>query len=289
MDQPSGADLIAHAQQQDGLARNRSPLTFFVLVCALTIPFVLAGAATGLELLPGLPVAALAFICPGTAAVILVYRENRTAGVTALLKRSVDAPRIRAKVWYAPLLLLQPGVIVVSYAALRVLGVPLPPPQFPVLTATVLFLVFFISALGEELGWSGYVIDPLQERWGALPASLLLGVVWAAWHVVPLVQAHRSPTWIAWWGLYTVAARVLIVWFYNNTGKSVVAAALFHTTLNVTWLLFPIVGSYFDPRVTGLIDTGVAALVTALWGPRTLAHFRTAWCRPPPTDGMLPV
>jgi len=43
--------------------------------------------------------------CPVTAAVILVYRENKIAGVTALLKRSFDYNRIRAKVWYAPIVL----------------------------------------------------------------------------------------------------------------------------------------------------------------------------------------
>jgi membrane protease YdiL (CAAX protease family) len=50
--------------------------------------------------------------------------------------------------------------------------------------------------LGEELGWSGYAIDLLQARWGALGAGILLGSVWAVWHFVPLAQVHRSPGWI---------------------------------------------------------------------------------------------
>jgi membrane protease YdiL (CAAX protease family) len=126
-------------------------------------------------------------------------------------------------------------------------------------------LAIFILALGEELGWSGYAIDPMQDRWGALPASILLGLVWALWHIVPLVQVHRSPAWIAWWCLGTVAARVLMVWLYNNTGKSVFAMAVFHTTINVTWQLFPIRGSYFDPRVNGVIMAIAAAVVVGVW------------------------
>ena len=202
-----------------------------------------------------------------------MYGENKTAGVIALLKRSFDYDRIRSKVWYAPVLLLMPGVMILSYGLMRLMGVPLPTPRFPVLAALAMFLAFFIAALGEELGWSGYVTDPMQDRLGALRASIVLGLVWAAWHVVPLTQAHRSAAWIAWWSVGTVAARVLIVWLYNNTGKSVFAAALFHTTVNVTWQLFPIHGSFYNPRVTGLTMTCVATIVAIIWGPRTLARY----------------
>ena len=124
-----------------------------------------------------------------------------------------------------------------------------------------MFLAFFVAALGEELGWSGYVIDPMQDRWNALQASILLGLVWAAWHWVPLVQAHRSAAWIAWWSLNTVALRVLIVWLYNNTGKSVFAAALFHAFANVSGVTF---SNYYDPRITGLIVAFAAAIVTVV-------------------------
>jgi membrane protease YdiL (CAAX protease family) len=41
-----------------------------------------------------------------------------------------------------------------------------------------------IAALGEELGWSGYAIDPMQARWGALKASILLGIFWAVYHYI---------------------------------------------------------------------------------------------------------
>jgi membrane protease YdiL (CAAX protease family) len=224
---------------------------------------------TGRHLLPGLPVAALMFVCPVIAALILVYGQNKTAGVMALLKRSFDYNRIGSKVWYAPILLLMPGVMVLSYGLMRLTGLRIPTPQFPVLATIAMFLVFFVAALGEELGWSGYLIDPMQDRWGALQASVMLGVVWAVWHIVPLVQAHRSPDWIAWWCLGTVAIRVVMVWLYNNTGKSVFGVALFHDMINVSWQLFPIHGSYYDPRVTGLIMTLVAVIVAFVWRPRT--------------------
>ncbi|MGA7871454.1 MAG: CPBP family intramembrane glutamic endopeptidase [Candidatus Binatus sp.] len=255
---------------------NRSPLKFFLLVFGLSIPFWLAGAATGLQLSQGLPLAALMFVCPMTAALIFVYKENKTAGVTELLERSFDYKRIRAKVWYAPIILLMPGIYALSYGLMRLMGAPLPAPQFKVLGTIVMLASFFISALGEELGWSGYITDPMQDRWGALGAGILLGLVWAAWHFVPLIEANRSLVWIAWHSLFTVAFRVLIVWLYNNTGKSVFAAALFHATSNLSWQLFPIYGSYYDPRVSSLIVTFAAVIVTVLWGLRTLARNSNA-------------
>jgi membrane protease YdiL (CAAX protease family) len=256
------------------IAEKRSPLKFFLLVFALSIPFWLIGAVIPLQVLPGLPVSSLMAFCPLIAASILVYREDKTAGVTELLKRSFDYRRIRVKAWYIPTVLLMPGITVLSYGLMRLMRLPLPTPQFPVLAALAMFLAFFVAALGEEVGWVGYAIDPMQDRWNALQASLLLGLVWAAWHIIPLVQVQRSPAWLAWWCLFTVALRVLIVWIYNNTGKSVFAAALCHAMANVSWQLFPNYGSHWDPRITGLITALAAVIVTVVWGPRTLTRNR---------------
>lgn len=253
---------------------RRSPLKFFLLVFTLSIPLWLLGALTPFQLLPGLPVSSLAVFCPLIAASILVYRKDRIPGVAELLKRSFDFRRVRAKVWYIPAVLLMPGIAVLSYGLMRWLALPLPTPQFPGVEAVVLFLMVFIAALGEEIGWSGYVIDPMQDRWNALQASILMGLVWAAWHIMLLVQAGRSPAWIAWQCLNLMATRVLLVWLYNNTGRSVLAAALCHAMVNFSWQLFPNNGSHYDPRITGLITAFVALIVIIIWGPRTLTRNR---------------
>jgi len=258
------------------ISEKKSPLKFFLLVFILSIPLWIAGAVIPLQLLPGLPVSSLAVFCPLIAASILVYRKNKIPGVVELLKRSFDFKRIRAKVWYVPALFLMPGIAVLAYGLMRWLRLPLPVPQFPGVAAVVMFLLAFIAALGEELGWSGYAIDPMQGRWNALQASILLGLVGAAWHIVLLVQAGRSPAWIAWQCLNLVAIRVLLVWLYNNTGRSVFAAALCHAMVNVSWQLFPNNGSHYDPRITGLITAFAAVAITIIWGPRTLTRNRNA-------------
>jgi membrane protease YdiL (CAAX protease family) len=256
---------------------RRSPLKFFLLVFVLSIPFWLIGAVTARQLSPDLPVAAFIFVCPAIAAAILVYRESGLAGVTALLRRSFDYRRIRAKAWYVPIVLLMPGIYALTYGLLRLIGLHAPTPQFPVVAALATFLAFFIAGELEELGWSGYTIDPLQDRWNALQASILLGLVWAAFHYVPLVQAHRSPAWMVWWSLSTVTSRVLFVWLYNNAGKSVFAAALFHAMANLSnigpFLDFGSSGYPYDAqRISSVIIAFTAAIVTVAWGPRTLTR-----------------
>ena len=253
-------------------SNRRSPLTYFALTIALSIPFWVAGAMTNFQLLPAIPVSALGFLCMVGAASILVYRENGLVSVVELLKRSFDVKRVRARLWYVPTILLMPCIMVLSYVAMRLMGVPLPTPQFSFVTTLALFVAFFIAALGEELGWSGYAIDPLQDRFGALRGALLLGIVWAVWHFIPLLSVQRSVDFIAWWSLGTVASRVIITWLYNNTGRSVFIATLFHAMENLTWQLFPINGSYYDPRVTSLITTAVAVVVVVVWGPGTLVR-----------------
>ncbi len=250
---------------------NKFPFSFFILVFALSIPFWIVGGLTGLELLPGLPMSALSAFCPAAAACILVYKENHSEGVSRLLKRSFDYRRIRAKLWYLPILLLMPTATLVTYCLMHVMGLPLPVPQITVFAPLVLFVAFFIAALGEELGWSGHAIDLIQDRFSALQASVLLGLIWAAWHLVPLMQANRSPEWIAWWCLGTVATRVLMVWLYNNSGKSVFATALYHAIENLCWQLFP---AYYDPQITSLVVAFAVGVVIVIWGPKTLAQYR---------------
>ena len=62
---------------------------------------------------------------------------------------------------------------------------------------------------------------------------------------------------------------MLIVWLYNNTGRSVFAAILFHALSNVSSVTY---SSYYDPRITALIVAFVATIVVLVWGPRTLVR-----------------
>ncbi len=170
---PSPRESVDDDRLRSAASKNRSPLTYFVLTFALFIPFWVAGSLTNLQLLPAIPVSAIGVVCMVGAASILVYRENGLVGVAELLKRSCDFKRVSAKSWYVPTIPLMPCIMVFSYVVMSSIGVPLPAPHFSFITTIVLFAVFFIAALGEELGWSGYAIDPLQERFGLKAIALV--------------------------------------------------------------------------------------------------------------------
>ena len=258
---------------------NRSLLKFFLLVFALTIPVWLIGGMP----LPGpsnfpltLNVLIQPFV-PLIAALILVHREEGRGGVRGLLKRTFDYRRIRNRIWYVPIIFLVPLKYLLTYGVMVLARLPSSGAHTPFLAIPILFVTFFILGTGEELGWMGYAADPMQERRSALTTGIILGLVWAIWHFVPLIQMGRTLTWIAWWTLSTVALRILIVWLYSNTGKSVFAAIVFHATSNLSLPAFPMDYDRASVQFTlGTIIAMAAVIVSFLWGSKTLARFRYA-------------
>jgi membrane protease YdiL (CAAX protease family) len=236
-----------------------------LLVILFTVPLLVVDALTDVTLLPGLPLAALAFVCPGLAAVRLAYRRRGAAGVRALLARLRQG--VSPRIWYVPALLLYPALVLVSYVVLRLAGTAMPEPDLS--PALVLAAVFLVAALCEEIGWSAYATEPLQERWGPLGAGLILGAFWAVWHWPALLLVPRPVSWIAWWSLGTVAIRVIMVWLFGRTGGSVPAVVLFHMTVNLSWQLFPVHGSHFDVRLVSVLTAMAAVAVVAAGGLRT--------------------
>ncbi|MHB0877932.1 MAG: CPBP family intramembrane glutamic endopeptidase [Anaerolineae bacterium] len=206
------------------------------------------------------------------AAAILSYRRHGPDGVKALAARALDYRRIEAR-WYAPILLLKPAITFATYAIARLSGRPLPDRRTPLRALPVKLPVFLAGGLTEELGWSGYALEPMQERWGALKAGLVLGIVWATWHVVPSLQIGRPVGWLAWQYVDTVATRVIIVWLYNSTGKSVAAATLFHAITNVSVFVYPYYGSHYDPRLSAVLTWLAAG--AAVWSARTRNAAKT--------------
>jgi REP element-mobilizing transposase RayT/membrane protease YdiL (CAAX protease family) len=251
---------------------KRSPLIFFLLVFALSVPFWLLCAAVPYFLpksIPiNLPTSSLMFFTPMFVALVLEFRNNGLDGLKSLLRRPLDYRRI-GRLWYLPMFLFMPFVMIVEYGLLLLLGKSIPDPQFPILLAPVLFVVFFVAAAGEEIGWQGYAFGPLQDRWNALGAGVILGVVWAVWHIVPFIQARHTPAWIAGQCLFSVGLRILIVWLYNHTGMSLFAAITLHAMSNVCTFMFSNYGSLYDPLVASVLIWLTVGIVSLSWGRET--------------------
>ncbi|RXA18489.1 CPBP family intramembrane metalloprotease [Methanosarcina sp. MSH10X1] len=261
---------------------KRSPFLFFVLVYALSIPLWVLNIIYPIKLpVDNLPLTDIvATFSPMVAACILVYREEKLLGVKNLLKRTFDYKRIKKKVWYVPIIFLMPFIYVLAYVIMRLVGLPVPAVWNPPLLTPLLFIAFFLAAAGEELGYSGYVTDPMQVRYTTLTASIIIGLIHGVWHFPSMLSMGMSPGLFIWGGfILAVSFRILTVWLYNNTGKSVFATILFHAVTNTGRSIFPGSRSVFQ-LYDGAIGYGLiaitAVIVVFLWGPETLTRIRYA-------------
>ena len=238
-------------------------LLFFLLVFGISVPFWVLGTLTGGMLMPGLPVSALMVVTPAVVGAFLVARDGGTPALRSFLVQALDGHKMRRWAWIVAMGTM-PGVMLASAAALILTGQELPPPEFTLTQTLLLFLIFFVAATAEELGWTGFATRRLLATQSILVTGLIVGVVAVAWHILPLVQAERAWSWIAWWAIGTTARRIIIVWLFARGGQSVFGAALFHAMGNVSWMLFPVMGSHYDPMSTALILVMLAAVVL-LW------------------------
>jgi uncharacterized protein len=148
---------------------------FFLLVFTLTVPLWIIETIVKVKGLPlDVPITDLiATFTPMIAACILVYKEEGIVGIKRLLKRVFDFVRIRQKIWY-----LMPVIYLLIFGAMHLLGLPLPIGfDIPFRMMPIISVAIFIAAAGEELGYMGYAIDPIQERWGALKAAMIMGLL----------------------------------------------------------------------------------------------------------------
>ena len=86
--------------------------------------------------------------------------------------------------------------------------------------------------LGEESGWRGYALPRLQSRFSPLASSLILGFIWANWHL-PLMLAHAYN--VTWWQFVpvTMAASVFLSFGFNTSGGSTLCAVVVHGFYNI--------------------------------------------------------
>ena len=260
---------------------KKSPLTFFWLVYGLSIPFWVLETMIDVKGLPlDIPITdVLAAFAPLVAASILVHKEEGRTGIKKLFGRIFDVGRITQKLWYIPIVLLPFLLYFLIYLTIYFAGLSLPGQWTIPFESVPFFLsVFFLGAMVEETGYMGYAIDPMQERFGALRASIMMGIPWVVWHYPSIIQQGHNLAWIAWATLGTVGVRVLIVWIYNNTGSSLFACILFHTLLNIGRPLFPADSTYNPlvdyPAIHYSVLAIAAGIVVFLWGTKTLARFR---------------
>ena len=227
---------------------------FFVLAYALTWPLI---PLVSVSPLLGFP----ALFGPAFAAIIVSALTDGKPGPRDLLGRLVRW-RVGTR-WYAVALGL-PVVLALTAAGLHLLLGARTSLDFGGLS--VLNFVVFVLIVGEELGWRGYALPRLLAQRSALAASLILGVLWVAWHLptffVPGAPQYGLP--FSAFVLLTAAYSVVIGWVYVHTRGSVLIASLMHGAINLSQGFF--LGGVNPARTYWLLAGvyGMAALVVAL-------------------------
>jgi len=262
------------------------PWLFLGVTVAVNWAFGFSGAALqhALGRIPTLLLVYGGALSPLATALALGYLRHDRSFREDYWRRVVDFRRIRPQ-WHAVIWLLLPARAGLAALFDRLLGgAGIAPEGLAGLAArpqmilpTLVFWMLF-GPLPEELGWRGYALNGLQRRCGALAASLVLGAFWALWHL-PLffVEGTWQAVHLGWgtrlfwfWALGLVFESVLYTWIFNNTGYSTVSAVLFHFVGNSFGQLFEL--SQRAELLSFALTAAVAAVVVAVWGPRTLAR-----------------
>jgi membrane protease YdiL (CAAX protease family) len=213
---------------------------------------------------------------PAIAALLAAALTGGRAAV-----RELGARRVRWRVgwqWYL-VVILGPAVFSLVVAGVYVLlggswAAAAPPAlrEGPLMMLPLFLVILTLTdGLGEELAWRGFALPRLLTRHNALVASLILGVLWALWHL-PLVWTegnamYQQPVWLL---LVDIPAKsILFTWVFLHTRGSVLQAMLLHGATNL-FVVSPDVASTGDltlPLLAAGAKWGLVLVVIVVAGP----------------------
>jgi membrane protease YdiL (CAAX protease family) len=259
---------------------------FFLFTFAITWalwlwPDALPSGRSGVFALGG-PVFLIGVFAPGLVAVALTaMRDGRAAllGLLARMGRWQAHGRLYAfALGYMMLTKLAAALIVrVATGAWPVFG-NTPWPLLLLAGAAT-----FWGQAGEELGWRGYALPRLARVMGLPAASVLLGMVWAVWHL-PLFfivgtgsEGQSFPLYL----LHVVAVSVAMAWLYWRAAGSLLLVMLMHASVNNSTSIVPaavtgaadpfsLAGSLVGWATVAVVWVVALACMTAMKGVRTL-------------------
>jgi len=128
------------------------------------------------------------------------------------------------------------------------------------------FLISFLAAIPEQVAWRGFALLRLQARYSALVSSLIVGALWAVWHLPLLLNANSvmSTYPLGAYLIYVIAVSVIYAWIFNNTRHSLLIVTLFHAACNT-------VGP-FAGMEQALIVSLAAVFLVVVYGPSHLSR-----------------
>jgi membrane protease YdiL (CAAX protease family) len=210
-------------------------LWFFLFTYAVTwtcFISVAAGAIPAGSRLRAL-VVLLGVYAPSLVALWLTARAEGATGVRSLLRR-ILMWRVGAR-WYLFAVGYMAAIKLVVALVLRVATGAWPrfgSEAWYIIPLAIAFSTPFQA--GEEIGWRGYALPRLAARFGLARASLLLGLIWACWHLpqffIPEADTYHQSFFV--YVLQVTALSVAFAWLYARTKGSLLLIMLLHSAVN---------------------------------------------------------
>ena len=197
---------------------------------------------------------------------LLVAALAVTGGRQALSDLGRRIIRVRVPGWTWAVALATPVLVAALAAAVTMaLGHDVPVGEVMGLPSALIYFTYGtgLFLLTEEAGWRGAVLPRLQHRMQPWRAALVLGLIWAGWHLPLLVtpDAGDQGLPVAPFLLLVLATGVLISGLVNAARGSVVVAALFHASFDASYSYLGVVGSEHTMIWAAATTTALAAIV----------------------------
>jgi len=176
------------------------------------------------------PLFILAVYSPGFASVFLVWRKYGIKGLGSFFRR-LTLWRV-SRWWWLFLILGIPAIMYIGAAVKGTISDPFPfSPWYQVLPA--LALALFLGPI-EEFGWRGLALPLLQRRFTPFWAGLILGIIWAVWHIPAfLIGGTPQSAWsFAPYFAGVIAISVILTALFNDSRGSLLLAVLIHFQMN---------------------------------------------------------
>ncbi len=246
---------------------------FLLLTLVLSIPFYILGTVFPVKGLPfGLTINFLMIFIPFLLSLIYAWKENGAKGIVFLFKSILDIKRAgRWSVLFC--VLCMPITALLAFFTMEIFSFPLPADAgIPYKVIPLMLVLYFLGAIPEEFGWTATLTGPFTVKYGPVRTGILIGGVWALWHIIPWSQAHPA-WWVAGMCLLNLLMRTAMVYAYMYGGKSLFSGLVFHTMINVSMSSFPVYGSYMNTWIFSLW-MAVLLFLEVLFIKRTGKNFK---------------
>jgi membrane protease YdiL (CAAX protease family) len=122
----------------------------------------------------------------------------------------------------------------------------------------IMIIGILIGAVGEEIGWRGFLQPILEKKHSIFIASIIVGTIWGLWHVG---HYKNGLFFMIGFLLFTISASIIIAWLLRETQFNIIIAIVFHIAINLGFVVF-FKNSLTDFKL--MIINGIVWLIPAI-------------------------